>query len=87
MLCDDLGRWLGRWEGGSRRKDHVYLYSLFTLLKQQKLTQYCKAETNTHCKTIIPPFKKITEELTTVYLAAMEAGKYGFIFQAATSPT
>ena len=65
----------------------MYTCSRFTLLKQQKLTQYCKTETNTHCKAIIPRFKKITEELTTVYLAVREAGKYGFIFQAAMSPT
>ena len=32
ILCDDLERWDGGWEGGSRRRGYTYTYSWFTVL-------------------------------------------------------
>ena len=44
MLCDDLERRDGRWEGGRHRREGIYVYLyLIHIVVQQKLTQLCKA--------------------------------------------
>ena len=41
VLCDDLERWHGAWEGGSRGRGYVYR-CIHTVIQQNR-TQHCKA--------------------------------------------